>query len=224
MNQDAAAGVQVDNDPVPSNPDWYEYTTNWAGDYSNMVVAYQEWMYDDGPNSPNVDCAPSTPDGCWIHRHDILWRFDGNGPLAMGAAAGVDPSGAFGFATLLEQLNPTSRPTYTYTWAQAVADGASSYGEPASNPPPAASGPPIAHVASVGTERVHVRGHRVVVLIADASALGPRCSLRLSRVRRGLTDRKRCAGEVSFSRVPAGRYRLIVRTSAGARTVRVVVR
>ncbi|MFZ0042295.1 MAG: hypothetical protein WAK93_13375, partial [Solirubrobacteraceae bacterium] len=101
LDSDAAAGVQADDDPRSSDPSFDYYTSNWAGGYPNMAAAYEGWMYDDGPGSGNLDCTPSDSTGCWGHRHDILWRFDGDGALAMGAATGNDASGTPGQAMLL---------------------------------------------------------------------------------------------------------------------------
>ncbi|MFL5821917.1 MAG: hypothetical protein ACJ764_00585 [Solirubrobacteraceae bacterium] len=123
LNHDAGVGVQTDNDPGPSDANWMMYTANWAGGYQNIVLAYEGWMYDDGPGSGNLDCTATSTDGCWGHRHDILWQFDGAGAVAMGAAAGSDADSWPGYAMLLVQGNSSFHPTYTYTWAQAVADG-----------------------------------------------------------------------------------------------------
>lgn len=124
LNQDAAQGVRTDNDPTPSDSSWTMYTSNWAGGYENVVLAYEGWMYDDGAGSGNLDCTPTDSSGCWGHRHDILWRFDPGGPLAMGAAAGTDSTGWSGYSMLLEQGDSSLHPSYTYTWSDAVADGA----------------------------------------------------------------------------------------------------
>jgi hypothetical protein len=124
LSADAAGGVQADNDPSSSDRDFGYWTANWAGGYPNALMAYYDWMYDDGPGSGNLDCTSATASGCWGHRHDILWQFGGTGALAMGAAAGADPRGAPGYAILLGQGDAAYRPSYTYTWSQAVAAGA----------------------------------------------------------------------------------------------------
>ncbi|MGB9183050.1 MAG: hypothetical protein WCB67_03220, partial [Solirubrobacteraceae bacterium] len=124
LSQDAAGGVQGDTDPQPSDAKFNYYTANWAGGFFNMPLAYEAWMYDDGPGSGNLDCAGNDTAGCWGHRHDILWSFDGTNPLAMGVAAGIDPSGSTGYAMLLGEGGPGYQPVYTYTWSQAVAAGA----------------------------------------------------------------------------------------------------
>ena len=125
LNRDAAAGVRAQNDPLPSAGGWDAYTSNWAGGYPNIVLAYGGWMYDDGLNSGNLDCTAGHTSGCWGHRHDILWRFAPVGALSMGAAAG-SAGGMSGFAMLLEQQKPGLHPTYTFRWRQAVAAGAGS--------------------------------------------------------------------------------------------------
>jgi hypothetical protein len=124
LDQDAAQGIQIDNDPHPSDPSVTGYTANWGGGYENMTLAYQGWLYDDGPGANNVDCTPANTSGCWGHRHDVLWQFGGSGQLGMGAATGVDPSGNSGYAILLGSGNSSYAPVYSYTWQQALADGA----------------------------------------------------------------------------------------------------
>jgi hypothetical protein len=124
LNQDAATGIQTDSDPWPSAGSWMAYASNWAGGFSNAVLAYDGWMYDDGPNSGNLDCTDTDRSGCWGHRHDVLWEFGGGGPLAMGAAVGTDPGGMPSFTLLLVEGNQGYQPSYSYTWAEAVADGA----------------------------------------------------------------------------------------------------
>jgi len=125
LSQDAMGGIQNDNDPHPSDPNFNYWTANWAGGFENVVLAYEAWMYDDGPSSGNLDCPSPGAAGCWGHRHDILWSFGGTGALAMGSAVGIDPTGSPGYAMVLGEGDVGSyRPAYTYTWSQAVHDGA----------------------------------------------------------------------------------------------------
>lgn len=226
LNQDAAATLATDEDPQPSTPDWRGYTSNSSWGDDNIVLAYGGWMYDDGPGSGNVDCAPSTPSGCWIHRHDILWQFD-PGPLAMGAASGTNSSGDTSYTMLLMVGNSNYSPTYTYTWAQAVADGAgrspagSAGSQTGSAPTRGRPGAQGAR-AAIRIRSLRVRGHRLIVNLTAGAGVALRCSLVQGR--RRLVRSKRCAGKVSFTRLPAGRYRLRVSSSAGLVTRRVRVR
>jgi hypothetical protein len=236
LDQDAATGVQGDADPQPSDSDWLAFTSNWAGGYENIVLAYEAWMYDDGPGSGNMDCSASGSSGCWGHRHDILWQFDsGGGALLMGAAAGVDPSGSLGEAMLIEQITPQSNPSYTYTWAQAVADGAdgsiasaAGSGQGGSSPAgPGSRGSAGAHTASVSIriKSVRSRGHRVTFTVLAPRGSSLRCSLtgRTSggrRVRRA----KRCGVRAAFIHLHAGRYWLRVTSRAGSVTRLVTIR
>jgi hypothetical protein len=123
LDRAASAGVRAQTDPVPGGG-WGAFTSNWAGGYPNIVLAYEGWMYDDGLGSGNLDCTANHRSGCWGHRHDILWRFDPRGALAMGAAAHAAPGGRSGYAMLLEQARPGARPVYTYRWRQALRAGA----------------------------------------------------------------------------------------------------
>lgn len=134
LNHDAQiSGVASDDDPTPSDTsEEHGFTSNWAGGFANAPLVYEAWMYDDGLGSSNVTCTAGDPSGCWGHRHNILWEFDPTDVLAMGAAAGKDTSGSPGYALILfggfppdpDLGDPGYQPVYSYTWAQAVADGA----------------------------------------------------------------------------------------------------
>jgi hypothetical protein len=125
LTQDALGGVAHDTDPHPTDPNFNYWTANWAGGFENVVLAYEAWMYDDGPGSGNLDCTLRDASGCWGHRHDVLWSFGGTGALAMGSAVGIDSSGSPGYAMVLGEGDAGSyQPAYTYTWSQALADGA----------------------------------------------------------------------------------------------------
>src|SRR5579864_632548 len=222
LSQDAAAGAASASDPQPSTSDWYGYTSNAAWGQVNMVLAYEGWMYDDGPGSDNVDCTSSDPSGCWGHRHDILWQF-GPGALAMGAAAGTDSSGDPSYAMLLMQGSPNYNPVYTFTWAPTDASAATAPSAPAASSAPAADpGPAVAGPARA-TPRIaslRVVGHRVTVRITGFGGTA-RCTL--ARVRGGVHRAKRCGSMVNFRHLRPGTYRLRISSSAGAVTRRVIV-
>lgn len=80
----ALIGARNDTDPVlqPIYGNWAG--SNWAGGYGSVLEADFEWMYDDGPGSPNLDCPAAGQPGCWGHRHNIIAPYQA--PLAMGAA------------------------------------------------------------------------------------------------------------------------------------------
>ncbi len=233
LDHDASGGISSDSDPLPSGSDWSGYTSNASWGDANMVAAYEGWMYDDGPGSFNVDCNSPVPSGCWGHRHDILWQF-GSGTLALGAATGTDSNGQAAYTMLLMQGNPSYRPVFNYTWAQAVADGAGSAsgasspgagstttGSASSSRPGAA---PVARGASVTikVKLLRVRAHRVTI-----SATGPaagRLSCSLSRLRGHFRRAKGCAQPVTFTHLPAGRYRLRISSGGLTLTRRVVVK
>jgi hypothetical protein len=48
---------------------------NWAGGYPDPLAGDYGWMYDDGFDSPNLDCTKAHPAGCWGHRDNILGTF-----------------------------------------------------------------------------------------------------------------------------------------------------
>jgi hypothetical protein len=97
------------------------FASDWAGGFKNALVAYYEWMYNDGYGGPNLDCTSPSDAGCWGHRRVIL-AFAGQigGELAMGAAV------ARGKSSYALTIVDTSAPVfhYDYTWAQAQTDGA----------------------------------------------------------------------------------------------------
>ncbi len=244
LDSDAAQGVQSDNDPTPSASNYYGFTSNWAGGFVNMPMAYAAWMYDDGPGSGNLDCTAQNSSGCWGHRHDVLWHFDSSGALAMGAAAGQDSSGSQGYAMLLFEGNSSYRPTYSYTWTQALGAGAGG-GAPASNPSggsqPSPSSPatPVApattqhhrasraQIASRVALRVHdvrVTGHRVSFKIVAPVATTVRCKLMRWRGGRWVRGHwRRCGSSMNYRHVARGHYRIMVTADASHsyRTVRV---
>jgi hypothetical protein len=144
LNSDAyKTGIKTGDDPFPSASEQLElqgWTSNWAGSYDNAPMAYEGWMYDDGLGSPNLDCSKAHRSGCWDHRHDILWKFDSGDVLAAGAASGNGPYGESYALLLVEGYEPDPygdpgyTPTYSYTWSQAVADGAGTNAYDPGNP------------------------------------------------------------------------------------------
>ncbi len=135
LDDDAyTTGIKQDADPYPTDTsgEINEYTSNWAAGYDNAPMAYEGWMYDDGLGSDNADCSSSHRSGCWDHRHDVLWKFAPDDVLAMGAASGRGPGVDRGYTLLLVAGFPADpgsgdpgwMPDYSYTWSQAVADGA----------------------------------------------------------------------------------------------------
>jgi hypothetical protein len=79
----AQTGARSNNDPAgPSGTDW---GSNWAGGEGSALLADYDWMYDDGPRSPNVDCTSPAAEGCWAHRRNILGDY-GQHP-SMGAGS-----------------------------------------------------------------------------------------------------------------------------------------
>jgi len=122
----AAQGARARQDPNPSSAlaalqgqQRIGFASNWAGGAPNAPVAYFEWMYDDGYGSGNIDCRSRSSPGCWGHRHSVL-AFASGPTLTMGAAA---VPGEQSYTLTVVQTSTPAWP-YSYTWAQAVADGA----------------------------------------------------------------------------------------------------
>ncbi|HEX8975503.1 MAG TPA: hypothetical protein VF781_03230 [Solirubrobacteraceae bacterium] len=217
LDSDAAVGVQQVADPQPAASNYVAWNSNWAGGFPNMPLAYEAWMYDDGPGSGNLDCTSSNTAGCWGHRHGVLYRFDNSGPLAMGAAAGTDPSGQSGYTMLLFEGDSSFRPAFIYTWAQAVAAGAAG-GPPApaataTGPPTSrAAGPPNAVPARV-TISVRQRGRRVRILASVPPGGMLACAFTPRGPRGWASDHYRACAASSVMIRRAGRYRLRVRAA-----------
>jgi hypothetical protein len=214
LDRDAAGGVRRDQDPQPSDPDFNAWTANWAGGYVNLPEAYGAWMYDDGAGSSNLDCSARHRDGCWAHRHDVLWRFPGSARLAMGVAAGTDSDGMSGYAMILGAGGGSYRPVYTFTWAQAVAQGAGRT-TASTRTGAAATAHATSAPARVRIRSLRVRGHRVWVRLRAPHPNSLRCALTRRRYGHWSAPRyRRCTTSTRFRRLRAGHYRLRVRDGA----------
>jgi len=121
LNAIALQGARARQDPDPwpalmklSGQSQIGFASNWAGGAPNALIAYYDWMYDDGYGSHNLDCSSPSASGCWGHRQDIL-AFPAAQTLSMGAASlRVTASYAL---TIVETSTPPW--PYSYTWAQA---------------------------------------------------------------------------------------------------------
>ena len=85
-----AAAAEADPAIVPSvriaGRAWTGWASNWAL-AENPIVAVFMWVYDDGLNSPNMDCTTSHQAGCWGHRHDVLaWGTSRTLTIGLGVA------------------------------------------------------------------------------------------------------------------------------------------
>ena len=68
-NQLATLGAAAGRDPI--GPAGHGWGSIWAG-VADPLAADFLWMYEDGPNSPNLDCPKAGAPGCWGHRDNIL--------------------------------------------------------------------------------------------------------------------------------------------------------
>ena len=81
---DTLAQGAASTDSDPNGPTGTTWGSNWAGGEASALLADYDWMYDDGPGSPNMDCTNTLANGCWDHRRNVLGYY---GPRpAMGAA------------------------------------------------------------------------------------------------------------------------------------------
>lgn len=218
LDQDAAASVRREQDPVPSAMYGDAWSANWEGGYPSALEADYVWMYDDGYGSGNLDCRSPGAAGCWGHRHDILASFAS--PVVMGAASGT---GAFGPAldelfvggdarTAAGQPDAPLSPTWSaiaHTLPLAVAPAAvrlARRGRPVSVRV-FASGEPMTVTASI----VGVRGAWSVTPVRCAIAPGASCVFRVA------------ARAVSASAAGAGHAgALLLDGPNGSRTVRLL--
>ena len=81
----AQAGAQANGGQGtdPTGPNGYTWGSNIAWGDPTALSADFGWMYDDGPNSENIDCSSASAAGCWGHRMNIL------SPWGGAAGAGV---------------------------------------------------------------------------------------------------------------------------------------
>ena len=81
LDSRAYQGAQAGADPT--GPSGYAWGSNLAMGYPTALSADYVWMYDDGTNSPNVDCQSAGASGCWGHRHNILIQGGGQAGAAI---------------------------------------------------------------------------------------------------------------------------------------------
>ncbi|MBV9662039.1 MAG: CAP domain-containing protein [Acidimicrobiales bacterium] len=72
----AQAGANAGQDPA--GPGSHTWGSNIAWGDATALAADFGWMYDDGPNSPNIDCPSPGAAGCWGHRRNILAPWAGS--------------------------------------------------------------------------------------------------------------------------------------------------
>jgi hypothetical protein len=107
----AEAGAASGSDPVPPASFPTDYWTSNAGEgFASPLGALYMWMYDDGPNSSNVDCRAGDTDGCWGHRENILARFTCT-PCVVGSANSTGVS----WSELMAET--TGSPELLFAWS-----------------------------------------------------------------------------------------------------------
>jgi len=127
LSSTAQQAAPLNEDPIP--PVMMNFSSDWATE-SSTTMALAGWLYDDGPGpfDFNVDCnGIDGTNGCFGHRHSILAPVPSQTVPVMGAGYAPEPNdpAAGSYTMLFAWLsnNPSST-NYTYTWAQALADGA----------------------------------------------------------------------------------------------------
>ncbi len=172
LNHDAlVSGVWRADDPYPRKTTGLNtWWPGWAGAFDNAPMAYEAWVWSDGLGSSNPRCTPTDHSRCWGHRHSVLWKY---GPvLAMGAAAGRDSRHHLGYAYLFVGANAGYSPAYTYTWKQAVKDGAgtNTY-DPGIAPPRMCQVPVIVGLRRVGATRAIEKTHCAIGAVVRKHAM-----------------------------------------------------
>jgi hypothetical protein len=162
------SGVWRADDPHPSSTaglnTWWP---GWAGAFRNAPMAYEAWVWNDGLGSRNPRCTPTDHSRCWGHRHSVLWKY---GPvLAMGAAAGRDSRHhQRGYTYLFVGGNSSYTPTYTYTWREALEDGAGTNPyDPGPSPRSMCNVPAVIGMKLRGATRALEKAHCTVGNVAE---------------------------------------------------------
>jgi hypothetical protein len=107
----AQVGANSGSDPAPPGGFPTDYWTSNSGEgLASPLGALYLWMYDDGTDSPNVNCRPGDTDGCWGHRDNILAPFACT-PCVVGSA---DSSSA-SWAELMAET--TGTPALLFAWS-----------------------------------------------------------------------------------------------------------
>jgi len=119
----AQKGAEVNNDPT------FPIQIPWTSDFADGPTpeyAVAGWMYADGPGKYdfNVDCnGQVSVHGCFGHRDSILHDYH---QVPVAGVGYVNHGNWSVYTTLFTSINPTDLNQYkfTYTWREAVADGA----------------------------------------------------------------------------------------------------
>ncbi len=87
----ARRGALAGGDPPSPGKGFRATDGEWVGGAVNGLDADYLLMYDDGAESPNLNCTGGS--GCWSHREGIVANY-GSGILEMGAAFVADSGGS----------------------------------------------------------------------------------------------------------------------------------
>ncbi|MGO9344735.1 MAG: hypothetical protein ACLP6E_19785 [Acidimicrobiales bacterium] len=113
----AQVGADSGSDPEPPGGFPTNYWTSNSGEgLASPLGALYLWMYDDGTNSPNVDCDPGDTGGCWGHRDNILAPFTCT-PCVVGSADSPSAS----WAELMAET--TGTPELLFAWSSVNSTG-----------------------------------------------------------------------------------------------------
>jgi hypothetical protein len=207
-------GVLDAGDPILIAPG-VQTTSNWAGGFPNIVMAYEAWMYDDGPGSGNLDCTATDHTGCWGHRQDVLAHLTAPGPSAMGVAAGKDRSGRPSYAQLIAKGHSSYTSGYSYRWSQAVAAGAGKHTYVVRRP----------DTRRVKIAGLSIQGRTLIVYIDAPKGIRTKCSLsRRKGSHWSHASFHRCGKTARFPNVGPGEYRIRVRSSLGTTSEKFTIR
>jgi hypothetical protein len=122
LDSRASAGAADGTDPDPGTGLAITvWGSNWGDGVGSALEIDYEWMYDDGPGSPNVACPRAGMAGCWGHRRNILMALLCR-ECVMGAGfEESDPKGFSAWTVILAEADQTT--STDFTWEDVVRAG-----------------------------------------------------------------------------------------------------
>jgi hypothetical protein len=119
LDAQAAAGAADGDDPGPGSLAVTSWGSNWGDGVGSALEIDYEWMYDDGPGSPNVACPANGGGGCWGHRHNILLALPCRECVLGTGFQNTDAHGYAAWTLILAEA--TDGTEVDFTWSDVVA-------------------------------------------------------------------------------------------------------
>jgi len=184
--------------------------TWWTGIWANtpnVLLADLLWMYQDGwggSETTNRECTAPGAAGCWGHRDNILQTYGGAPQLVAGVGS-VDNWGVSVAELVVGGTGPL--PPLTFTWEQALRDGAGGPADLAAweQLTTAAAAPSVATSVGSAEKSAAARAARPA---AKPAASGGEHKLVTTRTHRHATTTSHPRRDKAASRRPAGTRRV----------------